>query len=132
MRRAELVCIMLTAFALAGCAGEKLSLGDSKAGAGQDFTMTGRWMLSAPNAPVCGMNFSSAASQIEGKVTPEGGCPDKFFMSRTWRLDETTLAINDEENSPLAKLTFADGRFQGQSTAGTPVTLTPYSPAQPQ
>ena len=131
MRKAGLACGMLTAFALAGCAGEKLPL-DENTSAHKDFTMAGRWILSAPNAPVCGMNFSNTAGPNEGKVSPEGGCPEKFFLSRTWRLDASTLAINDEDSNPLAKLTFADGRFQGLSTAGTPVALAPYIAAQSQ
>ena len=38
-------------------------------------------------------------------------------------LEQGALAINDQDNQPLAKLSYAGGRFEGQSTAGTPVTL---------
>jgi hypothetical protein len=44
-------------------------------------------------------------------------------MSRHWQLAQGLLTINDHENQPLAQLKFAGGQFQGQSTAGTPVTL---------
>jgi hypothetical protein len=49
-------------------------------------------------------------------------------MSRRWTLDQGTLVINDEDNQPLAKLSSAGGRFEGQSTAGLTVTLTRYTP----
>ena len=32
--------------------------------------------------------------------------------------------INDDENKPLARFSFAGGRYEGQATAGMPVTLT--------
>ena len=85
--------------------------------------MAGRWMLAAPNAPACGMNFGGAAGAREGTVSPEGGCPGKFFMSRRWTLEKNALVINDEENQPLGNLSYTDGRFEGQSTAGFAVTL---------
>jgi len=112
---------ILIALSLAGCAGGG-SLGGSAAPA-PDTGMAGRWMLAAPNAPVCGMNFAGSPGAREGNVSPEGGCPEKFFMSRRWSLEQGTLAINDQDNQPLAKLSNAGGRFEGQSTAGTPVTL---------
>ena len=87
--------------------------------------MAGRWILAAPNAPSCGMNFAGAPGAREGTISPEGGCPDKFFMSRRWTLEQGALMIVDEDNQPLATLSYADGRFEGQSTAGVPVTLTP-------
>ena len=63
-------------------------------------------------------------------VSPEGGCAEKFFMSRRWALDRGALTINDENNQPLATLSNAGGRFEGQSAAGTPVTLTRYTPVR--
>jgi hypothetical protein len=81
-------------------------------------------MLSAPNAPVCGMNFAGAPGAREGRVAPEGGCPEKFFMSRRWSIEQDKLTIIDSENNPLAQLNLADGQFQGKSITGTPVTLT--------
>ena len=110
---------ILIALSLAGCAGGG-SLGGS---AVPDTGMVGRWMLAAPNAPICGMNFAGAPGARDGTVSPEGGCPEKFFMSRRWSLDQDALAINDQDNQPLAKLSYAGGRFEGQSPAGPPVTL---------
>lgn len=92
--------------------------------------MFGRWILSAPNAPICGLNFAGAPGTREGAVSPEGGCAENFFMSRRWTLDQGTLVINDKDNQPLAKLHNAGGRYEGQSSAGTTVTLTPYTPVQ--
>jgi hypothetical protein len=112
---------ILIALSLAGCAGGG-SLGGSVAPA-PDTGMAGRWILAAPNAPVCGMNFAGAPGTRDGTVSPEGGCPDKFFMSRRWALEQGALAIIDQDNQPLAKLSNTGGRFEGQSTAGTPVTL---------
>jgi hypothetical protein len=110
------------ALMLVGCAGG--SLGEQTASAvPPPDGMAGRWMLTAPNAPVCGMNFGGAPDAHAGNVSPEGGCPDKFYMSRHWALEQNGLVINDDENKPLAHLNLAGGRFEGQSTAGTPVTL---------
>ena len=115
----------LIALLLAGCFGERFSFGDSVPAAAQtpDTAMAGRWMLSAPNAPACGMNFGGAPGAREGPVSPEGGCPGKFFLSRRWTTADGALIINDAENQPLAQFNFAGDRFEGQSTAGTPVTL---------
>ena len=90
--------------------------------------MPGRWILSVPSAPICGMNFAGSPDARAGTVSPEGGCPGKFFMSRRWTLDQGTLVINDEDNQPLAKLSNAGGRFEGQSTTGMTLTLTRYTP----
>ena len=71
---------VLIALILAGCAGGPSSLGDQTAStAPTPDSMAGRWMLSAPNAPVCGMNFGSAPGAREGSIVPEGGCPEKFL-----------------------------------------------------
>jgi hypothetical protein len=91
--------------------------------------MPGRWMLSAPNAPMCGMNFTGAGRS--GKVSPEGGCPGNFYLSRSWALESDTLVIKDESDEVLARLPNASGRFEGQSTAGLSVTLA-RPPAPPQ
>ena len=66
-------------------------------------TMTGRWILAAPNAPSCGMNFASSPGGQDGTIAPEGGCPGNFFTSRHWTLAQGTLTINDHENKPLAQ-----------------------------
>lgn len=70
------------------------------------------------------MNFGGTPGAQQGSIFPEGGCPGNFFTSRHWRLDQGTLVIGDEDNQPLAMLTFAGGRFEGQTTAGMAVTLT--------
>ena len=86
--------------------------------------MAGRWMLSAPNAPPCGMEFEGEPGQQQGAIDPDGGCPGNFFTSRHWTFGAGhTLTIADHDNQPLAQLNLAEGRFAGQSTAGMPVTL---------
>ena len=87
--------------------------------------MSGRWILSAPNAPPCSMEFQGLPGQMQGTINPEGGCPGNFFTSKRWTFiqDTLTLTIADRENQPLAQLALGDGRFTGKSTAGMPVTL---------
>jgi len=86
--------------------------------------IAGRWILAEPNAPTCGINFNGTPGVQYGTLTPEGGCPEKFFMSRAWELNQTTLTIKDDTGQPLAQFTFANEQFDGQSTSGTPATLT--------
>jgi hypothetical protein len=113
---------VLIALLLAGCAGGLF--GDSTpAAATPTADMAGRWILTAPNAPSCGMNFGGAPGVQQGTVAPEGGCPGKFFTSRHWTIEQGALTINDQENQPLAHLAFAGDRFEGQATAGMAVTL---------
>jgi len=119
---------VLIASMLAGCAGVQFGGAAPNAAQSPD-SMVGRWMLSAPNAPACGMNFGGVPGAREGTVTPEGGCPEKFFLSRRWAFEQGKLMINDRENKPLAQFNFVGGRFEGQSTTGTTVTLTPDTPA---
>jgi hypothetical protein len=111
---------VLMALMLAGCAGQGVSLNASPAA---ENALPGRWILAAPNAPTCGINFSGAAGARAGTVSPEGGCPGSFYLSRRWLLEQDALVINDDENNVLARFNFADGRYEGKSTAGTPVTL---------
>jgi Protease inhibitor Inh len=115
---------VLVAWLLAGCAGSPFGGATPVAEATLDVDMTGRWILATPNAPSCGMNFAGAPGALAGTVEPEGGCPGRFYTSRRWTLDKGTLTINDDENQPLARLTFTDNRYDGQAAAGTPVTLT--------
>ena len=114
---------VLIALMLADCADKRFSFGGSSPAA-PETAMAGRWILAAPGAPSCGMNFAGAPGARDGNVAPEGGCPGKFFMSRRWIFEQDTLLINDEENNPLAQLNSAGGRFEGQSTTGISVTLT--------
>jgi len=112
----------LAALLLAGCAGNPL--GESPATAlTSSVVMTGRWILTTPNAPSCGMHFAGAPDGKEGAIEPEGGCPGNFFTSRHWTLAAGALTINDQNNLPLAQLNYADGGFKGKTTAGTPLTL---------
>jgi hypothetical protein len=118
---------LLIALLLAGCAGGQLPLNETPAVApppAPKFAMAGRWMLAAPGAPSCGMNFSGGPGARDGSIEPEGGCPGDFFTSRHWRMTGTTLTVNDHEHKPLGTLTLAGGYFAGKSTAGTPITLT--------
>jgi len=118
--------LALTAFALAGCSGGQSLYGDSgspPAPPAPEVAMAGRWMLSAPNAPACGMNFAGEPGKQEGTIAPEGGCPERFFTSRRWTLRQGALTINDHENNALAELNFSGGRFEGKSNTGAPVTL---------
>ena len=108
---------------LTGCASGELAAPAAAPTPTPKLEMPGRWMLSAPNAPACGMNFEGAPGEKQGAVEPEGGCPGKFFMSRHWQLAQGQLTINDHQNEPLGQLKLVGGYFQGQSAAGMPVTL---------
>jgi hypothetical protein len=114
---------VLSLLLVGGCASDQLMSGSPEPVPKTPDVMAGRWILSAPNAPSCGMNFSGAVGARDGRVAPEGGCPERFFLSRRWSLDRDALAISDGENAPLAQLKFANGHFEGQSASGTPVVL---------
>jgi hypothetical protein len=115
---------VLAALMLANCSGERLFGDSSPAQPDPTVTMTGRWILSAPNAPPCGMAFGAPAPEArEGGIVPEGGCPGEFFTSRHWAFEQGGLIIKDQNNQPLAQLRSTNGRFEGTSAAGTPVTL---------
>ena len=112
----------LVVLTLTACAGEQLSL-DSPAPAPADSSIPGRWMLSAPNAPSCGLELGGAPGARSGKVAPDGGCPGSFYMSRRWALEGGALTITDDQNRLLAQFKSAGPHFEGQSAAGTPITL---------
>ena len=115
---------VLVALTLTGCAGEQLSLGSSApAPAPIDETMVGRWILTAQNAPSCGLEFNGAPTARAGTVTPDGGCPGNFYMSRRWAMDGGALMITGDENQPLAQFKSAGTHFEGQSTAGVAIKL---------
>ncbi len=114
---------VLIASMLAGCAGDPFGASTPAAPTLTGDDMPGRWFLAAPNGPPCGMKFGGAPGAQQGIVTPDGGCPGKFFTSRHWALEQGALVINDDDNQPLARLTFANGHFEGQATAGMAVTL---------
>jgi hypothetical protein len=85
--------------------------------------MAGRWTLTSPGRGKCTVNLGSAPGAPEGTIAPEGGCPGNFYTSRKWVYDQSGLSIRNHRGEPLAQLTMAGGRFDGQSVAGEPVTL---------
>jgi hypothetical protein len=115
---------------VAGCAGNPLSEATAPVAPTQPLIMNGRWILTTPNAPSCGMNFAGAAGGQDGTIAPEGGCPGNFYTSRHWTLAQGRLTIDAQNNQPLAQLTFADGRFEGKATAGLALTLSRQMSAQ--
>jgi len=115
VRAAIGVLVVLT---LSGCAGER-SFGPPTA----DASMAGRWVLSAPNAPSCGLEFGGEPGARAGKVAADGGCPGNFYMSRRWAIEGGVLTITSSENQPLAQLKVVGPNFEGQSTSGTPLKL---------
>jgi hypothetical protein len=122
VRAATGVLVVMT---LTGCAGDQISPGaPTPAAAPIDATMPGRWILTAPNSPSCGLEFGGAADARSGVVAPDGGCPGNFYMSRRWAMDGSVLTIANDESQPLAQLRPGGTRFEGQSTNGVPVTLT--------
>jgi hypothetical protein len=70
------------------------------------------------------MTFGAAPNAAEGTIAPEGGCPGQFYTSRKWTFDTTGLTIRNHNSEPLAQLSAAGGRFEGQATSGDAVTLT--------
>ncbi|MGB6351146.1 MAG: AprI/Inh family metalloprotease inhibitor [Pseudolabrys sp.] len=115
---------VLVALTLTGCAGDQVSLGSSTpAPPPVDASLTGRWILSAPNAPSCGLEFRGRPGARSGNVAPDGGCPGNFYTSRHWAMESGSLTITDSENELLAQFKVDGGRFEGQSTGGTPVAL---------
>jgi Protease inhibitor Inh len=115
---------VLAVLTLTACAGEQLSLGSSAPEAAPvDASMTGRWVLSAPDAPSCGLEFGGAPDARKGSVAPDGGCPGNFYTSRRWAIEGGTLTITGNENQLLAQFKVAGSRFEGQSAAGMPVAL---------
>jgi hypothetical protein len=112
---------MLVLLTLTGCTAERTSL--ESAAPQKDLTVPGRWILSAPNAPSCGLEFGGSASGRAGSVSPDGGCPGNFYRSRRWSMEDGAITITDAENQPLAHFRLAGDRYEGQSTSGMPMTL---------
>ena len=116
---------LLFALTLAGCAGEPLGLTTAQPTTPQASAgMSGRWILSAPNAPPCGMSFGAAPGATEGAISPEGGCPGRFFLSRRWAMSGVTLTISDQDSNALGELKQNGAGFEGQAATGMKVTLT--------
>jgi hypothetical protein len=114
---------LVLAILLSGCAGASSPFAAPEPAA-RELNMTGRWILTAPNAPSCGINLAAAPGAQQGAVSPEGGCPANFFTGRRWTFADGTLTITDEESQPLAQFKFSIDHFAGQSTGGIPLTLT--------
>jgi len=127
MRR--LLLAGMLALLTGGCAGDQLATGAAQpaaaaaAATARPDTMTGRWILAAPNAPTCGLNFTGAPAAREGRLAPEGGCPERFFLARRWALNDQALIVGDDDNTLLADFSFANGRFEGRSAAGVSLSL---------
>jgi len=115
---------------LTGCAVQGLSLGDdSSPPPPAKVNMEGRWKLTQPGAPACGMNFGGGPGINTGPIEPEGGCPDQFFTARHWELspDGQRLTIDDYQMNILAQMKVAKGQFTGSDNAGRLVTLSRYA-----
>ncbi len=117
--------IAAAALLLSACTGgDKLSLGDASTGsAGPATEIAGRWLLSAPNAPACGMNFGGDRTKGEGGIAPEGGCPGQFFKSRRWVLEQDALVIKDHNGETLGRLNASGVGFEGTAADGKPIAL---------
>jgi hypothetical protein len=124
MRRSA--AILLSALALAGCAGEPVVTGSPTAArGGADEPMGGRWQLAAPGLSQCAMNFGAGAGDSEGTIAPEGGCPGNFYTSRKWSFEQGSLVLRDHTGAPLGQFAReAPGRFEGKATNGQALTLT--------
>ena len=120
---------------LAGCAGQQLNFGGASNDAppAPKIDMAGRWRLTVPNAPSCGMHFGGGPGLRTGAIQPEGGCPGQFFTARHWELSQDgQLTVDDYQMTPLAQLQLANGRYVGNSASGTPVTLSRFPAPPPQ
>jgi len=113
----------MIALTLAGCGGgTSLTSEQPPDKPSPTDVMDGRWILTAPNAPSCGLTFT-APSPSGGSATPDGGCPERFYLSRRWQLADGTLTIVDGDNTPLGSFRVNGDRFDGRSDAGTALTL---------
>lgn len=119
--------LAILSMTLAGCAGGSSLLDGAEekpvAAATLDLGMEGRWILAAPNAPTCGLTFAGPPGATEGRVTPDGGCPERFFLARRWRLADGALTVVDDDGGALGAFRAAGDRFAGKSSTETPLTL---------
>lgn len=87
--------------------------------------MAGRWIFATDGAAGCAMNFAGPAGGREGTIAPEGGCPGRFFTSRTWAFEQNAVIIRNHAGELLAQLNVAAAdRLIGQGSHGEPVSLT--------
>jgi hypothetical protein len=125
----------LIALAVAACAGDRVGgfalPGSSPEPAAQPAQptapptdMAGRWLLSSPERGQCHMTFAATgAGATEGAIRPEGGCPGRFYMSRSWTFEGGRLVMRDHNKKPLAQLSASAAGFEGTATSGEPVSL---------
>lgn len=83
--------------------------------------LAGRWKLTAGGA--CLMTLGASTGAADGSVAPAGGCPGNFFTTRKWTFEHDKLILRDYKGQALAELSFAGGRFEGQTTSGGAITL---------
>src|SRR5579862_6193441 len=84
--------------------------------------MAGRWLLASTDGRKCSMTFgasppvnapaakppAASATGAPGTIAPEGGCPGKFFTSRSFVFNQTgALVIRDHTGTPLGQLSMA-------------------------
>jgi hypothetical protein len=86
--------------------------------------LAGKWKLSVTGGGACVMTLGDVTGAAEGTVAPAGGCPGSFFTSRKWTYEHDKLSIRDHKGAVLIELSFADGRFHGQSATGAAITFT--------
>jgi hypothetical protein len=130
-RAARFAAVLLAFAALAACAGNSPPQPQVAAAppppppppTPPPVDLTGRWRLAAAAGGACFVNFGHAPAAAQGTVAPEGGCPGNFFTSRKWTFEHGALIIRDHKGEPLAQLSFAGGRFEGQATNGGALTL---------
>ena len=122
LRAAGFAVLSLALFGCAGGAGLVAPVGDAQP---LPVAMAGRWMLSAPNAPPCGVEFRDGGNARSGTIVPDGGCPGKLYMSRRWSFADGALTIGAENDEILARLDYKGGVYEGKAADGTPLTLTP-------
>jgi len=130
LRHATATCLALFTIVLTGCGGGGSLLSDEPdkpqaiaADPAKELGMEGRWLLAAPNAPSCGLTFTGPPGASEGRVTPDGGCPQRFFLARRWRLADNGLTIVDGDGVALGTFRNAGDRFEGRSATATALTL---------
>jgi hypothetical protein len=126
MRAAKVAAALLVCVALGGCATNPHEPETAAAAPPPPpppqpppppVDLGGRWKLTAGSG-ACFMSFGNAPGAAQGTVAPEGGCPGNFFTTRKWTYERNLLIIRDHKGEPLAQLSFADGRFEGQGTSG--------------
>src|SRR5262249_47819576 len=101
---------LLTLLAVAGCTGDRM--GEFKFPGtekdkpeGKPIVMARRWMLTSPHRGQCAMSFTGGPKDKEGSVRPEGGCPGKFYTSRSWSMNEDgQIIIRDHNGEQLVQL----------------------------